>query len=225
MPELMHVGSLIVDDVEDRSIVRRGGPPAHTLFGEPLAINAGTLCYFLPQLFLAQSKLRPRNRYAFTSCISRQRVRRTPVRRSIWPGCGDAGHHRPRRWRGGSRAGASGTSVEVGRAGGCLARIGAILGGGDEAQIDALGVFVEHVGLAFQIVDDVLNLRGFANDLKQRGEDLAEGKVTMPVAKAMNLLDAESRTWLWAAVSAGALPSRDRPGDRCAGGMWGAASV
>ena len=59
MPELMHVGSLIVDDVEDRSIVRRGGPAAHTLFGEPLAINAGTLCYFLPQIFLAQSNLPP----------------------------------------------------------------------------------------------------------------------------------------------------------------------
>jgi hypothetical protein len=57
MPELMHVGSLMVDDVEDRSLVRRGGPAAHTMYGEPLTINAGTLCYFLPQLFLSQSNL------------------------------------------------------------------------------------------------------------------------------------------------------------------------
>jgi hypothetical protein len=59
LPELMHVGSLMVDDVEDRSTVRRGGPAAHTLFGEPLTINAGTLCYFLPQIFLAQSTMPP----------------------------------------------------------------------------------------------------------------------------------------------------------------------
>jgi geranylgeranyl pyrophosphate synthase len=46
MPELMHVGSLMVDDVEDRSLVRR--VTSGTMYGEPLMINAGTLCYFLP---------------------------------------------------------------------------------------------------------------------------------------------------------------------------------
>ncbi len=42
MPELLHVGSLIVDDVQDRSSVRRGGPACHVIYGEPVAINAGT---------------------------------------------------------------------------------------------------------------------------------------------------------------------------------------
>ena len=56
--------------------------------------------------------------------------------------------------------------------------------------------------MAFQIVDDVLNLRGFSNDLKQRGEDLSEGKVTMPVAKAMGMLDARDRAWLWETIAA-----------------------
>ena len=56
--------------------------------------------------------------------------------------------------------------------------------------------------MAFQIVDDVLNLRGFSNDLKQRGEDLSEGKVTMPVAKAMGVLDARDRAWLWDTIAA-----------------------
>ena len=90
-----------------------------------------------------------------------------------------------------------------------MARIGAIIGGGSEAQIDALGIFVEHVGLAFQIMDDVLNLRGFANDLKERGEDLVEGKVTMPVAKSMSLLDADARMWLATILSTSA-PDHDQ---------------
>jgi geranylgeranyl pyrophosphate synthase len=209
MPELMHVGSLIVDDVEDRSIVRRGGPAAHTLFGEPLAINAGTLCYFLPQIFLAQSEL-PAAQQVRIYELYFEAARAAHAGQAldlagfahampdiVARGDGEAAEARVRAVH----------RLKSGAPAGCLARIGAIIGGGNEAQIDALGVFVEHVGLAFQIVDDVLNLRGFANDLKQRGEDLAEGKVTMPVAKAMSLLDAQSRAWLWAVVSGGA---RDR---------------
>ena len=38
----MHVGSLIVDDVRGPLDVRRGGPACHMIYGEPLAINAGT---------------------------------------------------------------------------------------------------------------------------------------------------------------------------------------
>jgi geranylgeranyl pyrophosphate synthase len=66
-----------------------------------------------------------------------------------------------------------------------LARMGAVGGGASEAQIEGLGCFFESVGLAFQIIDDVLNLRGFKGDLKSRGEDIMHGKVTLPVAKAM----------------------------------------
>lgn len=206
MPELMHVGSLIVDDVEDRSVVRRGGPAAHTLFGEPLAINAGTLCYFLPQIFLAQSTLpAPQQVRIYELYFEAARAAHAGQALDIagfahaMPdivarGDGEAAEARVRATH----------RLKSGAPAGCLARIGAIIGGGSEAQIDALGAFVEHVGLAFQIVDDVLNLRGFANDSKQRGEDLAEGKVTMPVAKAMSLLDAESRAWLWDVVSSGA---------------------
>ena len=52
MPELMHVGSLIIDDVQDRSTVRRGGPTCHVVHGEPIAINSGTAAYFLTQHLL-----------------------------------------------------------------------------------------------------------------------------------------------------------------------------
>ena len=40
----------MVDDVQDRSDTRRGGPTAHQLYGEPTAINAGTACYFFGQI-------------------------------------------------------------------------------------------------------------------------------------------------------------------------------
>lgn len=44
--EILHAGSLIVDDVEDRSAERRGQPALHCLVGDPLAINTGTWMYF-----------------------------------------------------------------------------------------------------------------------------------------------------------------------------------
>ena len=81
-----------------------------------------------------------------------------------------------------------------------MARVGGILGGGSELQIEALGCFFEAVGLAFQIIDDVLNLRGFERDLKERGEDIRHGKLTLPVVKALGCLPLERRTWLWSVL-------------------------
>jgi geranylgeranyl pyrophosphate synthase len=85
---------------------------------------------------------------------------------------------------------------------GMLARMGAILGGGSERQIEALGTFFEAVGLAFQIMDDVLNLRGFEGKLKEQGEDIRQGKLTLPVVKALGLLPRQRREWLWRTVRA-----------------------
>src|SRR5262249_15149553 len=56
------------------------------------------------------------------------------------------------------------------------------------------------------IVDDVLNLRGFKNDLKARGEDITNGAVTLPIAKAMARLDGGERKKLAATL-------RSRPTD------------
>jgi geranylgeranyl pyrophosphate synthase len=51
-------------------------------------------------------------------------------------------------------------------------------------------------------MDDVLNLRGFEGNLKDRGEDVSEGKVTAPVAKAMSRLDLAGRRELWSILDA-----------------------
>ena len=90
---------------------------------------------------------------------------------------------------------------------GALARMSALIGGGTEAQSEALGNLFEAYGLAFQIIDDVLNLRGFDEDRKNRGEDITQGKVTAPIAKAMTRLTLEGRRDLWSRLSA-------RPSDR-----------
>jgi len=56
LPEMLHNGSIIVDDIEDMSDERRGKPALHKLYGEDIAINAGNALYFLSLLPLVKNK-------------------------------------------------------------------------------------------------------------------------------------------------------------------------
>lgn len=178
IPELIHTGALIIDDLEDSSEKRRGGPTVHKLYGVNIAINAGTNAYFAPQEIIRSSnvsdsdKLRLYDLYfeALREAHAGQALdiagfKSLPdqLERSV------LAIYRLK------------TSAPVA----CLARMGAIIGGGSEAQIEALGNYFEKIGTAFQIVDDVLNLRGFEGNLKTLGEDISGGKITLPVAKAL----------------------------------------
>lgn len=66
------------------------------------------------------------------------------------------------------------------------ARLGAMLGGAGEEQIDAMRLFGEYLGIAFQIRDDILDYIGDTSLGKPRGNDMKEGKLTLPVIYAVN---------------------------------------
>ncbi len=60
-------------------------------------------------------------------------------------------------------------------------RMGAIYAGASEPQIDALSCYGEHIGLAFQIVDDILDVEESSEALgKTAGKDASQGKITFP---------------------------------------------
>ncbi|MBM4345163.1 MAG: polyprenyl synthetase family protein [Deltaproteobacteria bacterium] len=202
MPELMHVGSLIVDDVQDKSTIRRGGPTAHLVYGEALAINAGTACYFMGQKLLTGRQMSAANKLRLYDLYF-ESLRAGHAGQALDLDGVDA--EMPRAVEHGGGTWLEDRVLAVHRLktavpAASLARMGAVVGGGSEAQIEGIGRFFESVGLAFQIVDDVLNLRGFKGDLKSRGEDIAHGKVTLPVAKGMARLDRGDRAWLWDCV-------------------------
>jgi geranylgeranyl pyrophosphate synthase/predicted secreted hydrolase len=199
MPEFMHVGSLIVDDVQDKSTVRRGGPACHMVYGEPLAINAGTAAYFLGQKLLHSDEVSPVKRLQLYDLYF-EVLRAGHAGQALdidglhdaMPAIVESGDSLALE----KRVLAT-HRLKAGVPAGCLARMGAVVGGGSDAQIDAVGEFFESLGLAFQIVDDVLNLRGFKNNLKSRGEDITNAVITLPVAKAMARLDRDKRRALW----------------------------
>ncbi len=203
MPELIHVGSLIVDDVEDRSTIRRGGPAAHTVFPEAIAINAGTAAYFMGERLLRRSlvsdasKLKLYDLYfeAMRAGHAGQAIDLDGLMRFI-PEVLEGGDSRvlEQRVKAIHR-------LKTAAPASALARMGAVAGGGTDQQVKAVGDFFDAVGLAFQNIDDVLNLRGFKGDLKSKGEDISHGKVTLPLAKALGALPITERKKLWATVS------------------------
>jgi octaprenyl-diphosphate synthase len=67
-----------------------------------------------------------------------------------------------------------------------MARMGAVGGGGSDAQITAVGELFEALGLAFQIMDDILDLTGQQEELgKPLGMDVLESKANLPLMLAM----------------------------------------
>jgi geranylgeranyl pyrophosphate synthase/predicted secreted hydrolase len=204
LPELMHVGSLMVDDVQDGSTVRRGGPAAHVVHGQATAINSGTAAYFIGQICIYEAEMHFEEKvqvynwyfeamrashsgqamdikgldYMMPEALVDDRIARLLSKRVL-------ATHRLK-----SAAPAS-----------YLAQIGALIGGASKEQIAGLGDYYEKLGIAFQIIDDTLNLKGFKDNLKTKAEDITAGKITYPVAVAMAYLDKKDRKKLWEIVS------------------------
>lgn len=205
--ELVHTYSLIHDDLPamDDDDLRRGRPTSHKRFGEAMAILAGDALHTLAFEIL---------------------LRDTPdatLARDLAVDLADAAGF----------DGMVGGQVEDLAAGGAepdAARIhrihrgktaaliraatrgGGRAGGGTPAQVDALGEYGLHLGLAFQIVDDILDETGTAEELgKTPGKDRREAKLSIVALEGIDAARHRARAEADAAIDAvGALPLPDR---------------
>jgi geranylgeranyl pyrophosphate synthase len=199
LAELLHVGSLIIDDIQDESTVRRGGRCVHLDFGVPTAINAGTGCYFMAPLLAGIDELSLDKQSQIYSLYF-------DVLRAGHAGQGldiQGIHHLM------PHAVETGEAKELydalqaihiyktGGACGTLCKMACVLTDATPSQHAAMEVFGRSIGLAFQIVDDALNLRGFEGDLKEVGEDIRDGKITYPVVKSLGRLNKTDRQYIW----------------------------
>ena len=186
--EFIHTYSLIHDDLPamDNDTMRRGRPTLHVVAGEGMAILAGD--GLLTEAFALMAR-EPRDA---SPDVGRRKLRAIGV---VAAAAGPAG------MVGGQSIDlASVTTDAAGRPGpldadavrvmhakktGALIRAaasaGAIMGGGDDRAIEAIETAAADLGLAFQIVDDVLDVEGASKDLgKTSGKDAAAGKPTYP---------------------------------------------
>src|SRR5579875_3542754 len=178
--ELIHTYSLIHDDLPamDNSPTRRGRPTCHVVFGEALAVLAGDALHALAFELLARNA-------EVDGCSPDRVVRAT---RELARGIGTAGMvggqvldilamggRRPPQGVEEIHRLKTGSLIRA-----CLV-VGAILGGASEPDVEVVGRYGEHLGLAFQIVDDILDVVGEAEKLgKGTGSDASQAKVTFP---------------------------------------------
>jgi len=182
--ELIHTYSLVHDDLPamDNDTLRRGRPTSHVVHGEGMAILAGDGLLTEAFALLAREPADPEGHLA-------PRVRRTIG--LIADAAGAAGMvggqavDLEAAGKGPAAFSLEGLRDMHARKTGALikasALAGAVMAGGTAAAVDAVGRYAAHLGLAFQIVDDVLDVEGATEDLgKTAGKDAAAGKPTYP---------------------------------------------
>lgn len=172
--ELPHNGSLIIDDIEDHGEERRGRPAVHLIYGEDMAINSGNFLYFLPTYLLDSAELTDRRYRSLVSAY-------LEVMRRLHFGQGlDIQWHNDHGFIPEVDAYLQMCRFKTGSLSSLAARLGVLLARDDaDAALQAARVW-EDIGVGFQIMDDVHNLET-GNPGKMRGDDIVEGKKSLPV--------------------------------------------
>ena len=176
--ELIHTYSLIHDDLPalDNDDLRRGRPTCHKVFGDAMAILAGDA--LLTLAFEALSKLPDVDAGRRIRLVAELATASGTVGGMI------GGQVNDLEGEGKEPTAVLLESIHRAKTGALLrasVRMGAIYAGADDAQLAALTCFGEHIGLAFQIVDDVLDVEQSSEALgKTAGKDAQQQKITFP---------------------------------------------
>ena len=189
--EFIHTATLLHDDVVDDSDLRRGKSTANAIWGNSASILVGDFLYSRSfQLMVELERMRVMQVLAdTTNAIAEGEVLQLMHLNN--PDTDEPAYLRVIERK---------TAVLFGAA----TRLGGILGDLPPAQEEALATFGQQLGFAFQIADDVLDYVADAQTLgKNLGDDLAEGKATLPVIHAMAHSPADIRLRLRQAIKAG----------------------
>ena len=148
--EILHAGSLVIDDIEDNAELRRGAPALHRSHGIPVALNAGNWMYFFAFTLVDRAAL---------SETARLAVHRAMLRGVLDCHRGqalDLGHEVTRVARGDLRAVVAGaTALKAGALTRLATELGAIAAGADEARREAICRFGSALGTGLQMLDDL----------------------------------------------------------------------
>jgi octaprenyl-diphosphate synthase len=198
--EMIHAATLVHDDVIDIAETRRGRPSSNTIWGNHTCVLAGDWLYM--QAF--QMAVRERNFHVLDLLIALtqmmvegellqlEHIGKIAISEADYMELVD-------------RKTASLFSA--------CARLGGIMGGAGESTEARLGEFSWNLGIAFQLVDDVLDFTAREKTLgKPVGNDLREGKVTLPLIYALERASPEERRLVETALEKGSYD--DVPFDR-----------
>jgi octaprenyl-diphosphate synthase len=178
--EIIHTATLVHDDIIDEAQIRRGRPAANTQWGNSKCVLAGDWLYM--QAFKIAVQERNFRVLDVLIELTQQMVEGELLQMEKLGQLISLSEHLDLIYR------KTACLFSV-----CM-RVGGILGGATTEQEDRLGQYGRNLGLAFQIVDDVLDLTASESVLgKPVASDLREGKVTMSVIHALERCDAGER--------------------------------
>jgi octaprenyl-diphosphate synthase len=173
--EFIHTATLLHDDVVDASLLRRGNKTANAVWGNEASVLVGDFLYSRAfEMMVEANDMRIMEIMSHTT----NTIAEGEVLQLL--NCHDADTTETRYMEVISRK-----TAKLFEA---AAQIGAILGRQPDAVVAAMGSYGLHLGIAFQLIDDVLDYNASPEDTgKNLGDDLAEGKPTLPLLRAMRL--------------------------------------
>ena len=195
--EFIHTATLLHDDVVDSSARRRGKDTANTVFGNQASVLVGDFLYSRAfQMMVDIGRMRVMQILAdATNTIAAGEVMQLMNMHD--PDVNEAGYRKVI-YRKTARL------FEAG------AQIAAVLADRDPADEAAMVCYGQNLGTAFQLIDDALDYDASPEELgKNLGDDLAEGKPTLPLIYAMENCSDSERKMIRAAIEAGGLDKMD----------------
>lgn len=176
--EMIHTYSLIHDDLPamDDDSLRRGKPTSHVVFGEAIAILAGDALQTHAFRVLSEGE---------SGIPAERRLRAVALLADAAGASGMVGGQVADLEAEGQPVSSDSLEFIHRHKTGALihaaSEVGAVVGGGSDDQIAHLASYGENIGLAFQIIDDILDVTGSAETLgKSAGKDEKAGKATYP---------------------------------------------
>mgnify|MGYP001809651565 FL=1 len=181
--EMIHMATLIHDDVIDDAATRRGAPTAFSQYGTTASILGGDVLLAKAMALLAADGDLAIIRSVSSAVVelAEGEVRELELRGQFDLTTDD--HMSVLQMK-------TASFIE------CCCRVGAMAAGADKEITEALSAFGHHLGMAFQIVDDVLDFQGdSAKTGKPLATDFREGQATLPLLLLLPLLNADERAF------------------------------
>jgi octaprenyl-diphosphate synthase len=196
--EFIHTATLLHDDVVDESTLRRGNATANETFGNPASVLVGDFLYSRAfQMMVDADNMRIMQVLAdATNVIAEGEVLQLMNMHNA--DLDEAGYLQVIRSKTAKLFEAS-------------ARVGAILAGSTPDMEEACATYGQALGTAFQVIDDVLDYTGDADIMgKSLGDDLREGKTTLPLIAAMQQGTPAEKDIIKTAIETGGLAMLDQ---------------
>ena len=188
--ELIHTASLVHDDVIDEADTRRGAVTTNAKWGNQVAILSGDYLFARAFKLVAEAGYDSSVyvKLAHLVCtLSEGEILQDHTAYQV-PASEETYYERIRK--------KTADFLEI------CCELGGAIGGMSAADTEHMALYGHAIGMAFQITDDLLDYRQTSEDIgKPAGHDLAQGFVTLPVIRALEMLDAAGRAELTALIT------------------------